>query len=143
MTLEKAISIAAKAHEGQTDKGGTAYIMHPLKLMMAMDTEEEQITAILHDVVEDSTITIEDLKAEGFSEQVLDAITLLTRKKRASYQKYIEAIAENALATKVKMADLSHNMDITRIPGATIKDFQQRTQYEKYQQYLIEHGRVI
>lgn len=143
MTLEKAIAIAAKAHEGQTDKGGVAYIMHPLKLMMVMDTEDERITAILHDVVEDSSITIEDLKTEGFSEPVLEAITLLTREKKASYQKYIEAIAENALATKVKMADLSHNMDITRIPEATLKDFKQREQYEKYQQYLIEYGRVI
>lgn len=142
MTLEKAISIAALAHEGQTDKGGSHYIFHPLILMSTMDTEEEAILAVLHDVVEDSSITLEDLEKEGLSPRLLEALDLLTRKPRVSYQKYIEAIAENPLATKVKMADLSHNMDLSRLPKPTLSDFKKRQEYEKYQNYLVEHGAV-
>jgi (p)ppGpp synthase/HD superfamily hydrolase len=114
--LEKAIAIALQAHEGATDKTGQAYILHPLRLMMQMDSEEEQITAVLHDVVEDSTITLEDLADAGFSKNVLEALALLTHDKGlVSYADYIVGISENPLARKVKIADLEHNMDIRRL----------------------------
>lgn len=114
--LEKAIAIALKAHEGVLDKSGKPYILHPLRLMMQMDSEEARITAVLHDVVEDSTITLSDLAASGFSSEILDALALLTHDKDSvPYEDYIEGIKSNALARQVKLADLEHNMDPLRL----------------------------
>jgi (p)ppGpp synthase/HD superfamily hydrolase len=114
--LEKAIAIALRAHEGTIDKAGQPYILHPLHLMMQMDTEEARITAVLHDVVEDSDITLADLANSGFSTKVLDALALLTHNKElVAYADYIAAMKGNPLAKKVKLADLEHNMDIRRL----------------------------
>ena len=114
--LEKAIAIALQAHEGVLDKSGKPYILHPLRLMMQMDSEEARITAVLHDVVEDSPITLSDLAASGFSSEILDALALLTHDKDSvPYEDYIEGIKSNALARQVKLADLEHNMDPLRL----------------------------
>lgn len=115
--LEKAISVALKAHENVVTRSGQPYILHPLRLMLQMDSEEEMITAVLHDTVEDSVITLDDLAAMGFSDPVLDALALLTHDKdNLSYEDYILAIKPNPLAVRVKLADLTHNMDIRRLP---------------------------
>lgn len=114
--LEKAIAIALKAHEGILDKSGKPYILHPLRLMMQMESEEARITAVLHDVVEDSTITLTDLAESGFSSEIIDALALLTHDKDAiPYEDYIEGIRSNPLARQVKLADLEHNMDTRRL----------------------------
>jgi (p)ppGpp synthase/HD superfamily hydrolase len=114
--LEKAIAIALQAHEGTVDKAGQPYILHPLQLMMQMDSDEARITAVLHDVVEDSDITLADLANSGFSAKVLDALALLTHNKESvTYADYIAAIKGNPLAKKVKLADLEHNMNIRRL----------------------------
>ena len=127
--LEKAISIALQAHSGKTDKGGNPYILHPLRLMFAMETEEEKIVALLHDVVEDSTTTIQNLKEEKFSKRILSAVALLTKKENQSYQEYILAIKKNPLATKIKLADLKDNMNTKRLKKITETD---RERIKKY-----------
>ena len=115
--LEKAISVALEAHENIVTRSGRPYILHPLRLMLQMDSEEEMITAVLHDVVEDSEFTLDDLAAMGFPDPVLDALALLTHdKEKSSYENYILALKQNPLAVRVKLADLTHNMDIRRLP---------------------------
>ena len=114
--LEKAITVALQAHEGVLDKSGKPYILRPLRLMMQMDTEEAQITAVLHDVVEDSDITLEELAEQGFSSSILEALALLTHDKESvPYAEYIAGINGNAMARQVKLADLEHNMDTRRL----------------------------
>ncbi len=116
--LEKAISVALEAHKGATTRSGRPYILHPLHLMLQMDSEEEMITAVLHDVVEDSDITLDDLAAMGFSTAVIEALALLTHNKdNVSYEAYIEGIKSNPLAVRVKLADLTHNMNVRRLPN--------------------------
>ena len=115
--LVKAIAVANEAHKDKKTLSGRPYILHPLHLMLQMDSEEEMITAVLHDVVEDSIVNLEDLQAMGFPPRVLDALALLTHdKEELSYEKYILAIKSNPLAVRVKLADLTHNMDVRRIP---------------------------
>ena len=116
--LERAISVALRAHEGVLDKSGQPYILHPLHLMMQMETEDAQITAVLHDVVEDSDISLQDLADMGFSPRVIEALALLTHDSDAhSYAEYIDRINGNALARQIKLADLQHNMDARRLPA--------------------------
>jgi (p)ppGpp synthase/HD superfamily hydrolase len=121
-TLEDAITIAAQAHKGQTDKAGAPYILHPLRLMMQMKTESEMMTAILHDVVEDSDWTIEKLREQGFSEEVLEALECVTNREGESYEQFIERAGTNPIARRVKIADLEDNMDVKRLESLTEKD---------------------
>jgi (p)ppGpp synthase/HD superfamily hydrolase len=112
--INTALRIAYGAHHGQVDKSGAPYIFHPAHLAERMDTEEEIIVALLHDVVEDSSVTIDELAAEGFSPAVIDALRLLTHDPETAYLDYVRAIKDNPLAKKVKLADLKHNSDVTR-----------------------------
>jgi len=130
--LIKAIEIATKCHSGQLDKAGELYILHPMRMMMKMDTEEEKITAVLHDVVEDSEVTINDLRKEGFSERILRAVDAMTKREGESYKKSIERVKKNPLAIKVKVADFEDNMDISRLKRVTEKDRQRFNRYLKY-----------
>ena len=127
--LEKAIAIAVEAHAGQVQKNGDPYVLHPLHLMMQMETEAEKIAAVLHDVVEDTEWSLADLQAEGFSDEVLVAIGLLTSQPHMTYEQFIEEIAPNPLARKVKLADIAHNMDVRRLPTITMKDVDRLIQY--------------
>lgn len=115
-TLARAITIAAQAHQEQRERNGTAYILHPIRLMLRCTTETAQITAILHDVVEDTTWTLAQLHAEGFNDEILAALDCLTRRPDETYEQFIERIAPNPLARTVKLADLEDNMDIRRLP---------------------------
>ena len=130
--LAKAIYIATKAQHNQFDKGGKPYILHPLHLMnqLMFDPELAQI-AILHDVIEDSDITLGYLRNEQFSLRVLQALKLLTHNKGQSYEEYIHQIATNQDAIKVKRKDLQHNSDITRLKGVTDKDILRMKKYHK------------
>ena len=110
----KAMMVAYNAHHGQVDKCGIPYIFHPIHLAEQMDDEISCTVALLHDVVEDTEITIKDL-AKLFPVEVIDAVNLLTRNKETSYYEYIEALKSNKVAVKVKLADLDHNLDITRM----------------------------
>ncbi|WP_458408140.1 GTP pyrophosphokinase [Anaerotignum sp.] len=129
--LEKAVKLAEKAHQGQVDKGGHPYILHPKRVMERCETETEKITAMLHDVLEDSDYTLENLREEGFSEEILEALVCLTHQKGEGYMAYIERICCNPLAARVKCADLQDNMDLSRIPHPTEKDFRRLEKYKK------------
>jgi len=131
-TLENAMSIAVTAHKGQVDKAGKPYILHPLRLMFKMNSESEMIAAVLHDVVEDTDWTFEMLKAEGFGEEVLDALRLLTHDKKVPYKNYLEAIKTNKIALRVKIADLKDNLDIKRIARPKLRDYAHIAEYLKY-----------
>lgn len=120
--LEKAIEIAVKSHKGQQDKSGMPYILHPLYLMMQMDKEEEKIVAVLHDVIEDTDYTLKNLIDEKFSYEIIEAIRSITKEENESYENYIDRVALNPLAKKVKLKDLEHNMDLKRLNNITEKD---------------------
>ena len=133
---KKAILIAYNAHMGQLDKMGLPYIFHPVHLAEQMDSEEECIVALLHDVVEDTSITFADLEKE-FSKEVIDALKLLTHDKSTDYFEYVEKIKENDLAKKVKIADLKHNSDITRIENPKKEDEERNIKYKKALEILL------
>ncbi len=114
-TLEKAIALAVEAHRGQVDKAGVAYILHPLRLMLASCSEEEQIVAVLHDTVEDTDVTFDTLREMGFSERVLAALECLTHLPEDAYEDYIQRLKSNPLARKIKLLDLEDNMNVRRL----------------------------
>ena len=120
------------AHKGQVDKAGKPYILHPLRLMFKMSSENEMIAAVLHDVVEDTNWTMEKLIAEEFDQEVITAVRLLTHDKTVPYKKYIEAIKTNKIALKVKLADLEDNLDIKRIAHPKFRDYARLAEYLKY-----------
>lgn len=133
--LEKAISVMLEAHAGQTDKADAPYILHPLRVMLQMEIPEEMMAAVLHDVVEDSNLTIEDLRKEGFPQQVIVAVEHLTKKDEEPYDAFIQRVKEHPLAIKVKIADLQDNMDLSRIKKPSNMD---RQRMKKYQEALAE-----
>ena len=127
--LEKAMILAAKGHMGQLDKGGHPYILHPVRVMLQCKTIEEKTVAMLHDLLEDTAYTADDLRREGFHEEVITAVVCLTKIEGEDYTDYIERICQNKLAARVKLADLTDNMDLNRLPGLTPKDFQRLEKY--------------
>jgi (p)ppGpp synthase/HD superfamily hydrolase len=114
-TIEKALQIAAKAHEGQKDKSGLPYILHPLRVMMRVEGEEAQMVAVLHDVIEDTSVTVADLRQAGFSEQVIAAVLCVTHQKDEPYADYVVRCKGNDVARRVKLADLEDNSRLDRI----------------------------
>lgn len=120
--IETALQIAMIAHSEQKDKGGKPYILHPMKVASMQKKEECIITALLHDVVEDSSYTIDDLRMHGFSEEILEAVRLLTHDEDIPYVYYILAIKDNDIARSVKIADLLHNSDLSRLETVTPED---------------------
>ena len=134
---KKAINIAYKAHFGQIDEFGIPYIFHPVHVAESMETEDECIVAILHDVVEDTSITFDYLEKE-FSNNVIDALKLLTHDKSVPYDEYIKKIKKNPIAKKVKLADLNHNCDITRLNKITSKEITRREKYENAKKILLD-----
>ncbi|CEL28825.1 HD domain-containing protein [Pseudomonas iridis] len=130
-TLERAIAIAATAHAGQVDKGGAPYILHPLKVMLRMTTLEERIVAVLHDVVEDCEISLDDLRKEGFSEEVLTAIQSVTKVPGESYEDFVERAAQNPIGRVVKLADLEENSDLSRIASPSWEDLERIEKYRR------------
>lgn len=115
----KAIVYAYNAHEGQLDRGGIPYIFHPYHLAEQMTDELTACAALLHDVIEDTSTTADDLRKEGFPEEVIEAVTLLTHDQNLSYMDYVAKLSKNKIAKTVKLADLAHNSDITRTPANT------------------------
>lgn len=134
--LQLAKEVATKAHEGQKDKGGQPYILHPTTVASYLDKPEHKMIAYLHDVCEDTPMTIEEIHDLGFSKTVTDALRLLTRKKEVPYEEYVRQIAKNPNARLVKLADLRHNMDLSRIPYPTEKDYRRLEKYKKAYEFL-------
>lgn len=136
-TLEHAISLAAQAHAGQVDKAGQPYILHPLRVMLRVNTEEERIAAVLHDVVEDTSITLEQLANEGFSQTVLAAVKALTKLPGESRMEAALRAAANQVSRTVKLADNAENMDLSRMTNPTDKDFARLKEYELVRALLL------
>ncbi|MBA2435437.1 MAG: hypothetical protein M3480_06060 [Verrucomicrobiota bacterium] len=113
--LERALQIAVQSHTGQTDKNGAAYIFHPIRVMMRCTTPNAKIVALLHDVVEDTAITFEQLQTEGFSSEVLSTLRLVTHLPNVPYDEYIDHVLTDRTAIEVKIADLEDNSDIRRL----------------------------
>ena len=132
-TLEQAIAIAAAAHSGAKDKAGEPYILHPLRVMLAMTATSERIVAVLHDVIEDSEWTLAALAERGFSSDVLTALDALTRKPEEAYEAFIQRAGSNSIARRVKIADLRDNLDRKRLPEVTGSD---RARLAKYRRAL-------
>lgn len=130
-----ASKIAYKAHEGQTDKAGVPYIFHPIHIAEQMDGEESCVVALLHDVIEDSDITLEIL-SKYFNDDIIAALRVLTKKENDDYVMYIKRVKTNKLATKVKIKDLEHNRDLTRLDEVTDKDRKRSLKYWEAIKYL-------
>ena len=135
-TIEDAIILATQAHAGQVDKAGLPYILHPLRVMLRVESETEQTVAILHDVVEDTSITLDDLREDGYSEEILEAVDYLTRRESETYRQFIERVKENELARIVKLADLEDNMDPSRNPNPTEEISGLRVRYQRAYEVL-------
>lgn len=130
-TLEQAIGIAAKAHAGQVDKAGAPYILHPLRMMLRVSTTKERIVAVLHDVVEDCGVKLEDLRLEGFPEVVVEAIDSVTRRSEESYEAFVRRAASHPIGRLVKLADLEDNSDLSRIANPSARDHKRIAKYRR------------
>ena len=130
--LGKAIAIAAQAHQDQKDRAGLPYILHPLRVMQQMDNENEKIAATLHDVVESTSWTLDQLKTAGFSKEVLKTVERLSRDAEEPYESYIDRVSEDCTATKIKLADLEDNMDLKRLPELTDENLSWLKEYHRY-----------
>lgn len=140
-TLERAIEIAAKAHAGVTDKSGQPYILHPLRVMLAVRTTDERMAAVLHDVVEDTGVTLEDLRSERFPASVIEAIDALTKREGESRMDAARRAADNDVACQVKLADVSDNLDLTRITDPQPHDIERLEEYRVVRGFLLSCAR--
>ena len=136
-TLERAIEIAARAHAGQADKGGAPYILHPLRVMLRVAPGAQQIVAVLHDVVEDSDVTFEDLEREGFSAEVISGLRAVTKVEGESYDDFVARAALDPVGKAVKLADLMENSDLSRIAEPSRKDLERVEKYGRAIAYLM------
>ncbi len=129
--LEEAIAVAAQAHRGQRDRAGAPYILHPLRMMFAVQTDAERMAAVLHDVVEDTDWTLDALRERGFPEQVVTAVDHLTRREGESYEAFVRRAAAHPAARRVKVADLEDNMDVRRMGTVSADDAERLTKYHR------------
>lgn len=132
--LSKAILIATNAHHGQFDRGGNPYILHPLTVLDLLNTNDEELQciALLHDVIEDTKTTFQDLREAGMTERVIDAVRALTKMPGQTYDEYKDGVFTNVDAMKVKQADLTHNSDIRRLKGISDKDIERMAKYHRF-----------
>jgi (p)ppGpp synthase/HD superfamily hydrolase len=128
-TLEDAIALAVEAHRGQKEKARQPYILHVLRVMFRLDTEHEQMTGVLHDLVEDTPYTRDDLRRLGYPELVVTAIDCLTRRENETYEEFVERAGAHPIARRVKLADLEDNMDIRRLSEVTERDLERLNRY--------------
>lgn len=135
---KKALKLCFEAHKDQKDKSGLPYVFHPFHIAEQMQDEESTVVALLHDVIEDTDYTTDDLKALGFCERIIEAIALLTHSPDVSYEDYLRGIKTNELAKKVKYADIMHNSDTTRLdPGDTRAEYW-KSKYKRALEILEE-----
>ena len=136
--IEKSLQIALNAYAGKKDKAGETYILHPLRVMENLNTLEEKVVAILHDVIEDSDYTADDLLAEGIPANIVDAVICLTRNDDESYPEFIERVSLNELAKTVKLADIEDNLNILRLKTIQQKDLNRLEKYHRAHNTLIK-----
>ncbi len=139
-TIADAILLATRAHRGQRDRGGAPYIYHSLRVMLAVETEAERFVAVLHDVIEDSDFSLEDLRAHGYDEAIVEAVDCLTRREGEPYQALIERIKTNPLARRVKLADLADNMDLRRQGPVSAADLERLRHYQQAWAALVREA---
>ena len=139
-TLEQAIAFAAKQHAGQVDKANAPYILHPLRVMLNVPTIQHKIVAVLHDILEDTETTIEDLYQFGFQEHLIDAIVALTKKQGETRLEAAQRARQNPIARVVKLADINDNMDLSRISSPTSKDFERLNEYQQVRDILLSQN---
>lgn len=135
---KKALKLCFEAHKEQVDKSGMPYVFHPFHIAEQMTDEATTVVALLHDVVEDTATTFEDLEKQGFSDEIINALKLLTHDKSLPYMDYVAEIKKNNIATKVKLADLRHNSDLTRLSVVDEKALKRKEKYEKAIKLLEE-----
>lgn len=138
MLEELAFEIAKEAHAGQTDKAGLDYILHPQQVAAMVTTDEQKAVALLHDIIEDTDVTASELLAKGLPDNVVEAVKALTKKPNQNYAAYLAGVKKNRLATAVKLADLKHNSDMSRLGKITQKDRERAEKYRKAIEYLSE-----
>jgi (p)ppGpp synthase/HD superfamily hydrolase len=126
---KKALKLCFDIHKEQVDKSGLPYVFHPFHLAEQMETEDTTIVALLHDVVEDSDLTLDDLRQMGFGDTVIAALALLTHDPAVEYMDYVRAVKDNPIARAVKLADLRHNSDLTRLDTVDEKALARREKY--------------
>ena len=136
-TLERAIEIAAASHAGVKDNSGQPYLLHALRVMMKMDTEEQMMAAVLHDVVEDTSVTQENLAKEGFASVVLEAVDALTKRDDETRMDAARRAKSNVIARAVKLADNADTLDMTRIPAPSERDFARVGEYAAVRRFLL------
>ena len=139
-TLEDAIALAAEAHRGQADKSGQPYILHPIRVMLRCQTEAQRIVAVLHDVVEDTGRTFDDLRGLGYPDEILKALDCLTKREGEPYEAFVERAASDPVARVVKIADIEDNLDLRRLPGIGEKDVERIGRYVRGWQRLQDAG---
>lgn len=135
--LEKAIWLAVQNHAGQTDRAGNPYILHPLRVMLAGKTPESQIVGVLHDLLEDTSVTIDTLLQHGFSQNIIDAVIALTKQESEPYEVFIERTIQNPLARQVKLNDLLDNLNLLRLHKITEEDLPRLNRYLKAIQLVM------
>ncbi|MGM0337289.1 GTP pyrophosphokinase [Enterococcus sp. MJM16] len=136
--IDIAKELSKNAHQNQFDKAGQPYYLHPEKVASFVETDMEKAVAYLHDVLEDTETTVEDFRKAGISEEVVEAVVLLTHKKDEPYFDYLKKVKQNDLAREVKLADLKHNSDISRLENPSEKDFERLEKYKRARKFLME-----
>ncbi len=136
-TLEDAIILAVKEHRGQVDKAGQPYILHVIRVMLRLNSDVERIIGVLHDVIEDSGHTVDTLREMGYSDEVLNALDCLTKRKNETYEDFIERVRVSPLARRVKIADLEDNLDIRRLPRLGEQEFERLKKYHRAWAQLV------
>lgn len=134
--LSKALEICYQAHANQVDKAGKPYYLHPIQVALMCNTIDEKVVALLHDVIEDTDYTIDDLIRIGFSKEIIDAIECITKKGNEPYENYIKRVSENPIAKAVKINDITHNSDLTRIKNPTLEDIKRTEKYKEILKHL-------
>ena len=135
-----ALRIAIRAHEGQKDKSGREYVMHPIRVAERCKDPRAKIVALLHDTIEDTDVTADYLRKEGFPEEILSAILSVTKQEGESYEDFVRRASENSIGREVKIADLEDNMDIRRLRVITNEDVVRLQKYLRAWNYLINLG---
>lgn len=135
--LQFALELAIEKHKNQKDKSGKPYILHPLHVMETVKSDDAKIVAVLHDIIEDTDVTEEDLLNAGLSKHIVDAIVILTRSRDEDYMDYVKNLSSNPLAKEVKLADLQHNMDLRRLSTLKERDLDRNRKYQIAYHYLI------
>ena len=134
---DKALQIAMRAHEGQKDKAGQDYVMHPIRVAERCDDPRAKVVALLHDTIEDTDVTADYLREEGFTEEIVEAVLAVTRREGEDYEAFVRRAAQNELGRMVKLADLEDNMDIRRLPELTDRDVERLRKYLRAWRCLI------